>query len=176
MIIREIQRWPYVSLESHPEVAPRGCRFQQPRTICPTLCKLTCDMLLNITTSIPDNLTCISIQHTVELRFYIPLLKMTLAYGSTYITTRSEAGYYPPSEIADSNHKTASDSGTSMSDETLQTIDSSVTSNSAEKMDVHNHEEDNITQYLDESNTIRDYQIDSVYSRDLPALSTTVSH
>lgn len=134
-------------------------------------------MLLNIiTTSIIDNLTCINIQRTVKLRFSLPILKMTLAYESTYMTTRSEAGYYQPGELVDSNHKTASDSGTSMSDETLQTIDSSVTSNSAEKMEVHNRGEDNITQYMDESNPITDYQIDSVYSRTLPALSTTVSY
>ncbi|KAL6826308.1 isoprenoid synthase domain-containing protein [Trichoderma camerunense] len=99
---------------------------------------------------------------------------MTLAYSPTYMTTRSEAGYYQPGELVDSNHKTASDSGTSLSDETVQTIDSSVTSNSAEKMEVHNHEEDNMTQYMNESSTIRDYPIDSVYSRHLPALSTTV--
>ncbi|KAL7940471.1 isoprenoid synthase domain-containing protein [Trichoderma barbatum] len=99
---------------------------------------------------------------------------MTFAYSSAYITTRSEAGYYQPSEILDSNHKAESDSGTSMSDETLQTVDSSVTSNSAAKMDVRNNGEDHIAQYMNESNTARDCQIDSVYSRDLPALSTTI--
>lgn len=78
---------------------------------------------------------------------------MSLTYISPDVTTGSDAGYDEPNNITDSIRKTVSDSGTSMSDESTQTVGSSVTSSSADEKDGYVRGEDSISQYMNEADT-----------------------
>ena len=79
---------------------------------------------------------------------------MSLAYIPPYVTAGSVAGYDEPNDITDSIDKTVSDSGSSnMSDESTQTVGSSVTSVGVFEKDGYVRGEDSISQYMNEANT-----------------------
>ncbi|KAK7756059.1 hypothetical protein SLS62_002002 [Diatrype stigma] len=81
---------------------------------------------------------------------------MSLTCVSPCVTTGMNAGYYEQNDITDTDsiHKTASDSGASMSDESTQTVDSSVTSGSiADEKDDYVRGDENASQYTHEANT-----------------------
>lgn len=83
---------------------------------------------------------------------------MSLTYVAPYVARDSDAGYDESNIITDSISRDASttdasDSGTSMSDESTQTVDSSVTSTSSNEKDGDVKTEDNASQCVKEANS-----------------------
>lgn len=69
------------------------------------------------------------------LLYLICFIKMSLSCVPPYVATGSDAGFYEPNNIPDSIPNTVSDSETSKSDESTQTVSSSVTRGSADEKD-----------------------------------------
>lgn len=78
---------------------------------------------------------------------------MSLTHTSPYVTTGKIAQDDEPNNITDSIRTTVSDSETNTSDDSAQTVGSSLTSVSLEENDRYVREEDCISHYMNEAET-----------------------